>query len=148
MNSTLSIAVTSATFYDFGPVNSGSTAVQATPFAIQNNGGGLTETLSLSAANSANWTLKSTAGAPGANQFALDALFSTAIPLVGDYVDTTDRLSLVSTAADGTKFANTQTGVSIAFNASVNLYTKLNAPSTSASSAPQKIVVTITASNP
>lgn len=150
IDSTLSIAITSNTAYDFGVVSAGSTVIQGSGFVIQNNGGGQDETLSLSAAVlGADWTLLQVGGPTGANQVALDAMFNAAIPAAStDFTQATDRLTNTPVAANASNFAGDQTGLSVPHLASRTLWTLLSAPASSSVATKQQMVITITASNP
>ncbi len=150
MSNNLQITVTSSTTYDFGTFTSNQQKVMTTAFDVQNTGGGLTETYQLkaNASQPSGWTLFSAIGNPGANAFAIDALFNTAVPGAAAFNDATDRLGLGYGQADGTKFFGDQTGVSTANLQTEKLWLRFTAPSSAASSLAQRIQVDINAVTP
>lgn len=143
---TLSLTVVSATYYDFGAVTGGSTTVSTTTFDISHSGTGLTETFNISLANPAGWTAVTT-GAPGLDQFELDAQLNfPGAP--GAWTSANHAISTVSTAATASKFAGNQTGMTLAPGNVRNMWVRFLAPTSTTVVTKQRIVVTISATNP
>lgn len=142
MISNLSVNISSATWYNYGPTVAGTTPVQGTSFVVQNNGN-IAETFQLRVVPTSNalvgggglWTLVS--GAPAGEQVRLCALFTAGPPAVGDFTPGTDALTtaLVSSGAiDASPFAftdfATQGGNAVGVGASRNLWTRLDTSAT------------------
>lgn len=147
MDSTLSLAVVGATMYDMGTFTSNQQKVLATGFVIQNNGGGVTETLGLKGEVYDGWTLFTGAGNPGADQVAADAAFSNAVGGI-TWNDTTDRLTGSNVAASGANFLGDQDGMNIAYNATNTLWLRITAPSSSSSTNAKRVRCVVTATTP
>lgn len=149
MSSNLQITISTATMYDFGTLTSNQKANTGTVYIdIQNTGGGLTQTYQLKANNSANWTVFSGAGNPGADQFAIDAVFKSTGAVDADFNSATDRLTTAFTQADGTKFFGDQSGVSTLTGQSVQLRLRYTAPLSAAVATRQRSQIDINAVTP
>lgn len=143
ISSNLVITVTSATSYDYGTIVGSSVTVSATTFDIRNAGAGLSETYQIRANNSANWTL---GALPGANAFSLDAQFNgPAVPAVWTPLH---RLTAAYQTSDAVVFAGNQNGQSTPTASVRSLWTRLSAPTSSSSSARQRIQLDINAITP
>lgn len=136
------ITVTPAGPIDFGIKGINSSAISASAIVIKNTGSGSAETYSLSLTDPlVAW--KSVTTTPGFDQYRLSAAFATtgtAITWV-----TSQALTTTPVAASATQFAGDQTGLSVAYNDSRNLWLKLETPNGTSSPAQKTIAVTITA---
>jgi hypothetical protein len=126
----------------FGTVTAGSGTV-ATDSSQVTNDGNIAETYSLDLTDPAGWT--AVQAAPGAEQYALSAMFNSSQPLSGDYAYADHALSTVSTACSASKFAGDQTGLSVPASGVRYLWFKFEAPASTTVFTQQTIVVTLTA---
>ncbi len=145
IDNTISVAVTPGnTYYNFGTLNTGVVVPASTAVNVTNNGGGLNETFGLMLANPLDWTVIM-AGAPGPEQFKLDAAWDTdGAGIVWNDVNTT--ISLVNQNSTGVKYAGDQTGLGVPMSGVRNLWFRLSTPASTVAPAQQRIVVTVTAS--
>lgn len=152
MDQTLQITITGATVYDLGNFTSNQQKVTTGAYAIQNTGAGMTQTYRLAVkAVYGGWALREAAGMPVADQVAVDALFNTVAPAVGDFTEATDRLQLISTlynVASVTNMAGDITGAGSALNNTRNLWLRVTAPSTSSTTNKNQVVVEVDATTP
>ena len=127
----------------FGTVVAGSQTVSGAASTVTNDGN-VTETYSLNLTNPATWTAVGAAPS-AAEEYALLALFNNAAPVGTDFGYANHALSTVSTASSGTKFAGTQSGLSVPVTQTRNLWFRFNAPTSTAVTTQQAITVTVTA---
>jgi hypothetical protein len=147
--SILSITITSATWYDFGMLQKATTTVAATPFVVQNSGN-VSETYSLNVTNPAGWT--TVPGAPGIDQYRMDALFTGAAPASVNFA-ADDAIGNASQASTASTFAIPADalgvkGVTVPVSASRQLWLQFAAPLDTVVTIKQRIVVTISAQTP
>jgi hypothetical protein len=125
-----------------GSISAGGVKVSTAAVTVTNNGSGVNETYSLSLANPAGWTASQTAA--GADTYVLDAVFDadgTGIT----WSDANQALSITPTVCSASKFAGDQTGVSVPYSSARKLWFQFKAPTATAVSAEQSIVITVTA---
>ena len=127
---------------DFGMKSINSPVISGSAIVIKNTGSGSAETYSLNLTEPAVWK-SVTATAPGFDQYRLSAAFATTGTAV-TWV-TSQALTTTPVAASATQFAGDQTGLSVAYNDSRNLWLKLETPNGTSSPAQKTIAVTITA---
>jgi hypothetical protein len=127
----------------FGTVVAGSQTVSGAASTITNDGN-VTETYSLSLTNPSSWTAVQAAPS-AAEEYALLAIMNTAAPVGTDFSYANHALSTSPVAASGTKFAGTQTGLSVAASGTRNLWFRFNAPTSTAVATQQAVTVTLTA---
>lgn len=127
----------------FGTVVASSQTVSGSASTVT-NGGNVTETYSLNLTNPASWTAVQAAPS-SAEEYALLAIFNTAAPVGTDFSYANHALSTSSTASSGTKFAGTQTGLSVTASGTRSLWFRFNAPTSTAVTTQQTITVTVTA---
>jgi len=128
---------------DFGVVTAGSATVSTGSSTVTNDGN-VAETYSVNLTNPASWT--AVQALPGNEEYCLSAMLNSAQPASGGFTYADHALSTVSTQCSATKFAGNQDGVSVPVSATRNLWFKFEAPSATAVTAQQTIVVTLTAS--
>lgn len=135
-----SVSVTATGTYAFGTVVVSSSTVSVTAITVTNNGN-VAETFSLKLTNPGSWTAVLTA--PGSEEYRLSAMFNAN----GDstFVPANHGLTTSSVASSASKFAGTQTGLAVAAAATRSLWLKFEAPSGTAVTTEQTIVVTVTA---
>jgi hypothetical protein len=126
----------------FGTVTASSVTVSSDSSHVVNDGN-VTETYSLNLANPGSWT--AVQAAPVAEQYCLSAQFNGSQPTAVSFTYADHALSTTSTACSGTKFAGDQTGLSVPATEARYLWFKFEAPSSTAVTTEQTIVVTITA---
>jgi hypothetical protein len=126
----------------FGTVLAASSTVSGAASTVTNDGN-VTETFSLQLTNPATWS--AVAAAPAAEQYALLAIFNTAAPIAGNFNFIDHALSTASVASSGTKFAGTESGLSVAALGTRSLWFRFDAPTSTAVTAQQTITVTLTA---
>ena len=139
ISQTIGVEITESA-YDFGTLSSGATAVSTSWLTVTNTGTGINETYSLSCSDTADWTCGSS---PGNEIFVLSAKFNSISPAS---FGANDILSTTPVAADGTLFAGDETGADVPHTEVRHLWLQLQTPTTTASSAQQSTVLTITAS--
>ncbi|MEW5700669.1 MAG: hypothetical protein AB1792_00335 [Candidatus Zixiibacteriota bacterium] len=127
----------------FGTVLASSETVSGSASTVTNDGN-VTETYSLSLANPGGWTAVQAAPS-GAEEFALLAQFNSSGPTAVSFTYANHALSTSSTPSSGTKFAGNQTGLSVAVSGTRSLWFRFNAPTSTAVTTQQTIVVTVTA---
>ncbi|UCF79094.1 MAG: hypothetical protein JSW03_02230 [Candidatus Eiseniibacteriota bacterium] len=127
---------------DFGVVTAGSATVSTVSSTVTNDGN-VDETYSLNLTDPAGWA--AVQAVPGNEEYCLSAMFNSAQPLVGDFDYVDHALSTASTSCSGTQFAGDQTGVTVPSTATRDLWFKFEAPSATAVTTQQTIVVTVTA---
>ncbi len=128
----------------FGTVTAGSQSVSSSASTVTNDGN-VTETISLSLTNPAGWTAVQAAPST-AEQYALLAQFNATAPTAGSFNYTDHALSTASVAGSGSKFAGDETGVSVSASGTRSLWFRFNAPTSTAVTTQQTLVVTVTAS--
>lgn len=126
----------------FGTVTASSVTVSSDSSHVVNDGN-VTETYSLNLANPASWT--AVQAAPGAEEYCLSAQFNSSEPTAVSFTYADHALSTTSTASSASKFAGDQTGLSVPATEARYLWFKFEAPSSTAVTTEQTIVVTITA---
>jgi len=126
----------------FGTVLAASSSVSGAGSTVTNDGN-VTETFSLQLTNPATWT--AVAAAPAAEQYALLAIFNTAAPVAGNFNFIDHALTTASVASSASKFAGTETGLSVAALGTRSLWFRFDAPTTTAVTTQQTITVTLTA---
>jgi hypothetical protein len=151
---TVSISATKSlsagtTFYDFGALAVNSSSVSATAIAVTNDSGALIETYTLQGANASStgggtaWTL---AAAPGSDQYALAAQFSTARPTDADGSWGSDDLTTSAIAASSTVLGNGtagESGASVAPAAARNLWFRMKTPTSVSDTTQRKATLTL-----
>lgn len=133
------VSVTATGTYAFGTVVTSSSTISGTAITVTNNGN-VAETFSLKLTNPASWTAVSTV--PGAEEYRLSAMFNT------DGLGTwgaAHYLTTSSVASSVTQFAGDERGDAVAAAATRSLWLKFQAPSSTAVTTQQTIVVTVTA---
>lgn len=136
------LSVTATGPIAFGVVTASSQTVSTVASTVTNDGN-VTETYSLSLTDPAGWTAVS--GAPGAEQYALLAMFNTVQPAVGGFTIADHAMTSLPVACSATEFAGDQTGLSLAPTTVTSLWFRFDAPTTTTVTTQQTIVVTITA---
>lgn len=126
----------------FGTVTAGGTTVAADSSHVVNDGN-VTATYSISLTDPGGWT--AVQAAPGAEEYTLSVMFNATAPLAGDFAYADHALSTAPEASSGTKFAGDQTGLSVPASGIRYLWFKFEAPSSTAVSSEQTIVITVTA---
>lgn len=126
---------------DFGTMSIGGSAVSSSAVVVTNNGSGGSETYSLSLVNPSGWTAVTTA--PGADQYRLSSAFDGTGTVTWN--PTNHALTTSSQASGATKFAGSETGTAVPYNADRHLYLKLETPSTTSASGSKTIQILITA---
>ena len=148
--SQLSVAV-NPTSYDFGTMVAGAVDVADTFIAVTNDGN-VTEKYQLSMPSgepNGTWT-SVTAGAPGAEEYRLSAIFKDSQPISGNFL-AEDSFSVstsrVATATDLALDADPdgEKGFNIAATAGRKMWFKLEAPSATVITTQQTITVRVTA---
>jgi hypothetical protein len=127
----------------FGTVLAASSTVSGAASTVTNDGN-VTETFSLQLTNPATWTAVVAAPA-AAEQYALLAIFNAAAPIAGNFNYVDHALSTASVASSASKFAGTQTGLSVAAAGARSLWFRFDAPTSTAVTTQQAITVTLTA---
>ncbi|MBD3246339.1 MAG: hypothetical protein GF333_04945 [Candidatus Omnitrophica bacterium] len=147
---TLSLSVNTGT-YAFGIVDPGTYTTAASPIEITNDGDG-TEDFKLQITNAAaDWTTLETAADPGVDEYKLLALLNSSAPgdiFIGDDpAEGTSDIIFESTQknCDASNFSGDQTGDDVPTSGTRDLWFRFGAPSTTAVTAQQVIVVTIQA---
>ena len=127
----------------FGTVIAGSQTVSGAASTVTNDGN-VTETYSLNLTNPSTWTAVQAAPS-AAEEYALSALFNAAAPIGTDFGYVNHALSTTSVASSVTKFAGTQSGLSVPSTATRSLWFRFNAPTSTTVTTQQTITVTVTA---
>jgi hypothetical protein len=127
---------------DFGAMKIGGSAVSSTAVVVKNTGSGANETYSLSLVNPSGWTAVTTA--PGIDQYRLSSAFDATGTVTWNPVN--HALTTSSQASTTTKFAGSETGTAVPYNADRHLYLKLETPSATSSSGSKTIQAVIIAS--
>lgn len=127
---------------DFGTMNIGGSAVSSSAVVIKNNGSGGNETYSLSLISPSGWTAVTTA--PALDQYRLSSAFDATGTVTWN--PTNHALTISSQASSATKFAGSETGTAVPYNADRHLYLKLETPSATSSSGSKTIQIVVTAS--
>jgi hypothetical protein len=128
---------------DFGVVTAGSATVSTGSSTVTNDGN-VDETYSLNLTDPGGWT--GVQALPGSEEYCLSAMFNSAQPASGTFTYADHALSTVSTQCSASEFAGDQDGVSVPATAARSLWFKFEAPSATAVTTQQTIVVTVTAS--
>ena len=136
-----SISVTGGSV-DFGAMKIGGSSVSTLAVIVQNNGLGGNQTYSLSLINPSDWTAVTTV--PGVDQYRLSSAFDATGTVTWN--PTNHALSASSQASTATKFAGSETGIAVPFNAARHLYLKLETPSATSSSGSKTMQILVTAS--
>ena len=132
------------TAYNFGEVDANTYAISTSSLTIQNDSSGALQKFALRLSDTQNWTLSS---APGTETFAVQALFNgNAAPVTGDFAQANDELTNNDITCDGTKFANDETGTSVAASGKQGLWLKFYTPTSTGHTNEQTSYLTITAS--
>jgi hypothetical protein len=126
----------------FGTVTAASSTV-STDFSTVTNDGNVTETYSLNLTDPASWT--SVTAAPGAEEYALLATFNSVAPVVGDFSYANHALTTAPVSCSGTQFAGDETGLSLAAGTITTLWLRFDAPTSTAVTTQQTIILTLTA---
>lgn len=126
----------------FGTVTASSTTVNSSASTVTNDGN-VTETYDIKLTDPASWT--ATASAPGSETYRLSAQFNSTEPTSGSFGADHD-LTTTDQTCSGTIFAGGQTGLSVAASATRSLWFKFEAPTSTAVTSEQTIVITVTAS--
>ena len=94
--------------YNFGSVALGGVSINTSFIVVNNDSGGIREDYSLSMVDAAGgWTATTGAGAPGTDQYAVEAVFAANQPAHADFHATNDDLAggAAPVAASATVFA-------------------------------------------
>ncbi len=144
IDTTLEITVVSSTAYDFGTVPGSFDGVSSASFDIQNTGSGSTQTYSLSGTNTADWALGSS---PGLDAFVLSAQFNSSAPALNSFgvAHVLTPTPVVSGPTLGGQFAGDQDGVSTVTSEKINMWVRLQAPTSSSSAGRQRVQINIDA---
>ncbi len=126
----------------FGVVTVSSTTVLDDSSHVANDGN-VAETYAIKLTNPGGWT--ATANAPGSETYRLSAQFNASKPTAVSF-DADNDLTTSDQTCSVTIFAGDQTGLSVAASAVRYLWLKFEAPTSTAVTTEQTIVVTITAS--
>ena len=135
------LSVTATGPIAFGVVVASSTTV-STDSAHVVNDGNVAETYDIKLTDPGSWT--AVAGAPGSEEYRLSAQFNSAEPTAVSFAADHD-LATTDQTSSATIFAGDQTGLSVAASAARYLWFKFEAPTSTAVTAEQTIVVTVTA---
>jgi len=149
----LSVTIASATSYDYNTVSTATSTAQTVGFQVTNSGN-VAEKYQLRVLPASTallggggaWTLVS--AAPAADQCRLSALFNSVAPAVGAFDMTQDPLTLVavtSGAIDPAPFIGDQNGNGVAAAANRNLWTRFDAPTSTAQFGKVNLKIEITA---
>jgi hypothetical protein len=143
----LTVDVTATSPIAFGTLTAPSTTVSASASTVT-NAGNETVTYSLSLANPAGWT--AVQAAPGAGQYCLSAMFSTAQPSAGSfsYVNHALATGAPGPACSATQFGNGtagESGLSVPASEVRSLWFRFESPASTTVSGEQTIAVTVTA---
>jgi hypothetical protein len=125
----------------FGVVVASSTTVNATASTVTNDGN-VAETYDLKLTDPGGWT--AVVAAPGAEEYCLSAQFNSTEPTAVSF-DGDHDLSTSDQTSSATIFAGDETGLSVAASATRSLWLKFEAPTSTAVTSEQTIVVTVTA---
>jgi hypothetical protein len=145
----LELTLVSSTSYGFGLVTAGQVAVSVTTFDILNSGN-VPVTLSLSVTNTAGGWAPVTTGAPGQDQFELDAQFNApSAPASWSPANHALRPSPPGPdTSSTTRFAGNELGLGVAMGQARHLWVRLLAPSTTSQPGRQRMVITVAAQSP
>ena len=127
----------------FGVVTASSQTISTLASTVTNDGN-VTETYSLNLTDPLGWT--AVVAAPGVDEYALLSIFNVAQPAVGDFTFADHALTTLPVSSSGTQFAGSQSGLSLAAGTVSSLWLRFDAPTSTAVTAQQTIVLTITAS--
>lgn len=142
---TLSVSYDSddVTAYASLDANIGGAAVETTGgITITNNGSGVAETYSLNLTEPSGWTSSTTVA--GADIYVLNAAFDSDGTGIS-WLAANHALTTSSVASDATKFAGDQTGLSVPYNATRELWFQLTPPTSTTQTGTKSIQITITA---
>ena len=126
----------------FGTVVASSVTVSSDSSHVVNDGN-VTETYDLKLTDPAGWT--ATSGAPGSETYRLSAQFNGSQPTEASF-GTNHDLTTSDQTCSATIFAGDQTGLSVSATEARYLWFKFEAPTGTAVTTEQTILVTITAS--
>ncbi|MEK7766269.1 MAG: hypothetical protein AAB368_08525, partial [bacterium] len=145
----LELTITSATSYDFLMVTGGSVNVSGTTFDILNSGN-VPATLTFSLSNTLGAWIPVATGAPGFNEFELDAQMNfPSSPALWTAVDHALRAAPPGPdASSGSRFAGNETGLGVTAGSRRHLWVRLMAPSSTNQATKQRFVISITAVAP
>ena len=149
----LSVTIASATSYDYNTVSTGTSTAQTVGFQVTNSGN-VAEKYQLRVLPASTalvggggaWTLVS--GVPAVDQCRLSALFNSVAPAVGTFDLTWDPLTLVAVTAgaiDPAPFIGDQNANGVAAAANRNLWTRFDAPASTAQFGKVNLKIEITA---
>lgn len=117
LDAEISISITGSTVATFGSLPLSSAAVTAAEVTVANDSVGVTVTYGLYSFNSDPYTLED---APAFNAFALQALFNTVQPGLGDFTTANDKLrvevaNIIIASSDGGngKFEGDESGANV-----------------------------------
>ena len=110
--------------YAFGALGVDVGSIAASAITVTNNSTAFRETYSLSASNTADWTL---AAAPASNTFVLAATFSSGAP-GGSFVDVNHDLTGGSVACSATQFAGNQTCQQVNVGTALSMWFEIVTP--------------------
>ncbi|MCX5713239.1 MAG: hypothetical protein NT033_00155 [Candidatus Omnitrophica bacterium] len=127
---------------DFGAMKIGGSSVSSSAVVVKNNGSGGNETYSLSLINPSGWT--AVTAAPGVDQYRLSSAFDATGTVTWN--PTNHALTTSSLPSTAAKFAGSETGTAVLYNADRHLYLKLETPSATLSSGSKTIQIVIMAS--
>jgi len=136
ISGSLSVSVNPNT-YSFGSLATNTGSIAASAITVTNNSTAFRETYSLSASNTADWTL---AGAQGSNQFVLAATFSSGMP-GGSFVDANHSLTGSSVACSATQFAGNQVCQQVNVGTALSMWFEIVTPTQTSSSATETSTV-------
>ena len=136
------LSVTATGPIAFGVVTASSQTVSTLSSTVTNDGN-VNETYSLSLTDPAGWS--AVTAAPGAEEYALLAIFNGAQPVAGDFNYANHAMTTLPVSCSATQFAGTQTGLSLAPTTVTTLWFRFDAPTSTTVTTQQTIVVTLTA---
>ena len=145
----ISVAVSPNT-YDFGFVDPGTYTTATSKIDVTNDGNDA-EDFKLQITSSPSWTVEETSADPGNEEYKLLGLFNSSAPgdiYVGDApAEGTDDIIFESSQknCNTTNFAGDQNGDNVPSGATRNLWFRFGAPSSTAVTTQQSIVVTVSA---
>lgn len=138
----LSMSIVGSPDTVFPAVGPGGSSVSGTAVVVLNDSVGMIETFSLKSFDSGTWLLKDVAGP---SQMAIQSLFNSVAPAVGDFVTPADSLTLNDKPAAAGVFEGDQSGASVNPGEQRSLWFKFDAPTTTNSYGSRDLTVSIVA---
>lgn len=126
----------------FGAVNIASTTLSSSAVTVTNNGSGINQAYSLSLTNPAGWAASQTTAGP--ETYILNAAFDSDGAGI-TWAEASHALSTTPAVCTATKFSGDQAGVNVPYNAVRKLWFQFKAPTATAVTTEQNIILTVTA---